>query len=109
MRTPKRCSPFVSSKKNLWQLDGIARRYGQRPSALLGLPGESWTAWQVDRAAWEFGTWLDAMLEVRDAKGVLKHKLSELLADKQEERDRSFAPVSRPGVKKMAIPESGVW
>lgn len=99
----------MSSKKNLWQLDGIAQRYGQRPSALLGLPGEAWTAWQIDRATWEFGTWLDAMLGLRDKRGNPKHKLSELLADTVEERDRSFAPVSRPGVRKMAIPESGVW
>lgn len=109
MRTPARCNPFVSSKKELWRLDGIARRYGTRPSAILGLPGDSWVAYQVDRATWEFGTWLDAMLELRDAKGALKHKLSELLADQQAERDRSFAPVNRPGVRKMAIPESGVW
>lgn len=99
----------MSSKNNLADLDGIARRYGQRPSALLGLPGDSWTAWQVDRAACEFGEWLDWALNVRDAKGVQKYKRSELLAETPTERDRSFAPVNRPGVRKMAIPESGVW
>lgn len=99
----------MSSKKELWRLDGIAKRYGVRPSAILGLPGETWAAYQVDRACWEFGEWLDAMLSMRDKKGLPEHKLSELLAEKQAERDRSFAPMSRPGVRKMVVPESGVW
>jgi hypothetical protein len=76
----------------------------------MGLPAASWAAWQIDRACWEFGEWLDAMLAMRDRHGTPKYKLSELLADTQAERDRQFAPMAPVGmVKRMKIPDSGVW
>lgn len=88
----------------------MARRYGCRPSAFCGLAPDSWAAYQFDRACWEFGEWLDAMLQVRDKRGNFEHKLSELLADTQPEKDRQFAPLAALGnVKRMKIDESGVW
>lgn len=71
-------------------------------------PGDP-AAYQLDRAAWEFGEWLDAMLALRDKHGQPKHKLSNLLAATPTERERDFAPLAGKSVKKMAVPASGVW
>jgi hypothetical protein len=106
---PARCPPFVSGKRNLWRLDGIARRYGQRPSSLLGMDPASWAAWQVDQATWEFGEWLDGMLSIRDKHGKPKHKLSELLAEGPATQTEKFTALGGLSAKRMAIPESGVW
>lgn len=108
MRTPTSWSRFVADKQNLWRIDGIARRYGQRPSTLLGLPPDAWAAWQVDQAAWEFGEWLDGMLAIRKRDGSPKHTLSELMMGTRQAPEQ-YAALGGPGVKKMAIPESGVW
>lgn len=70
----------------------MAKAYSQRPSTFLGLdPGENeWLCYQVDSAAWIFGTWVDGKLAERTEpvksgknKGQTKpkHKLDDLLAD----------------------------
>lgn len=70
----------------------MAKAYSQRPSALLGLdPSENeWLCFQVDAAAWIFGTWVDGKLAERTEpvksgknKGQTKpkYKLDDLLAD----------------------------
>lgn len=109
MRTPISWSRFVGDKQNLWRIDGIARRYGQRPSALLGLPPAEWAAWQVDQAAWEFGEWLDGMLSLRDKHGKPKHTLSELLSQTKEKSPEQFAKLGGGAVKRMVIPPDGIW
>jgi hypothetical protein len=99
----------VESRHNLWQLDELARRYGARPSAFVGLPAESWEAYQVDVATWAVGVWVEGKLAERK-NGKPAHTLSALLKDDALPTAARFEPLaSRPGVKRMAIPESGVW
>ncbi len=70
----------------------MAKAYSQRPSIMLGLdPSENeWLCYQVDSAAWIFGTWVDGKLAERTEpvksgkkKGQTqpKYKLDDLLAD----------------------------
>lgn len=69
----------MESKRNLWELDGLAQRYGQRPSEFLGLPADSWEAYQLDLATWTVGRWIEGKLSERDKKGTPKHTLAALL------------------------------
>jgi hypothetical protein len=78
----------VQRTQNLVELDLLARRYGTRPSALLGVEG--WLGYQLDLAV---------------AMGSLAS---------QDER-RGVNPLPTGGfkapsrVRKMKIPENGVW
>ena len=44
---------------------GVARAFGQRPSELLGIRGDDWKQWAVDRATWLWGQWVDGKLAER--------------------------------------------
>jgi hypothetical protein len=70
-------------------LDAIASRYGQRPSAILGI-SDAWAAYQFDLAVLNAGR----TGESGNAEGTAGGK-----------------PYSGLGRKarKMAVPESGVW
>jgi len=100
------CRPFVANKQNLWQLDELARRYGERPSSFLGLAPDSWEAYQLDVATWMVGIWIEGKLAERDKQGKLVHRLRDLLSDAPTSGFRSLAT---PDTKRMAISESGVW
>jgi hypothetical protein len=96
----------VANKQSLWQLDEVARRYGERPSTFLGLAPDSWDAYQLDVAVWALGVWVEGKLAERDKQGRPVYRLRDLLSDAPTSGYRSMA---MPDVKRMAIPESGVW
>lgn len=87
----------------------MAATYGQRPSGLLGLPGESWEAFQLDHATLALGRWVEAKLAERDKSGKPIHRLERLLDDKPGTPTQEFAPLAALVDRKMVIPESGVW
>lgn len=103
---------FVNKTQNLWELDEVARRYGSRPSAFMGLPADSWEAYQLDLATWTVGRWIDSKLAERNKKGEPVHRLQDLLSETSETKkpaNQFGALASTPGIKRMAIPESGIW
>lgn len=89
-------------------MDQIATRYSQRPSSLLGLPADSWAAYQLDHAALMLGRWVEGKLSERDEQGQPVHQLVSLL-DVEELGSSDFRSLSGRGVRKISIPESGVW
>ena len=99
---------FVNKTQNLWELDEGARRYGARPSSFLGLAPDSWEAYQLDLATWTVGRWIDGKMAERDKQGKPVHKLQDLLGGKKPSSGFSTL-ANKPGVKRMAIPESGIW
>jgi len=78
----------------------------------MGLPPDSWEAYQLDVATLELGRFIESKLAERDGKGHPKHTLAGLLsvddgaqvADKERFRSLAGEPMRR-----MVIPESGVW
>ena len=102
------CSPFANNRQNLWELDGLAQRYGQRPSSFLGLPSDSWEAYQLDLAAWTVGRWIDGKLSERDKKGNPVHNLAKLLGDETAQA-RQFTPVDATQLRKVRVKADGTW
>jgi hypothetical protein len=98
----------VANRQSLWQLDEVARRYGARPSAFLGLAPDSWEAYQLDLAAWMVGAWVEGKLAERDKRGKPVHRLRDLLSD-EPAKGTGFRAMGMAGARRMAIPESGVW
>jgi hypothetical protein len=91
-------------------LHALGNSYGQRPSGFLGLPGDSWEAYQFDLATLELGTYVENKLAERDKQGKAKHSLAELLADTPEEASKiRFGSLAGMVDRKIALPESGVW
>jgi hypothetical protein len=78
----------VTNLANLRTLDALATRYSRRPSEILGV-SDSWLAYQLDLA-----TLLAATVQ-------------------DESHPMGFfgrvAALAKKGVRKMKIPESGVW
>lgn len=100
---------FVNKTQNLWELDAVARRYGARPSAFLGLAADSWEAYQLDLATWTVGRWIDGKMAERDKQGKPVHKLQDLLSETKKPASQFSSLASKPGIKRMTIPESGIW
>lgn len=91
-------------------MHALGSSYGQRPSSLLGLAGDSWEAYQLDLATLELGTYIEGKLAERDKQGKAKHSLAELLADTPEEASKvRFASLAGMVDRKIVVPESGVW
>jgi hypothetical protein len=91
-------------------LDELAKRYGQRPSQVLGIADE-WAAYQLDVATLTVGRWVDGKLSERNKQGRPIHRLTDLLRDKPAQGQSSSGYRSAAGfvVRKMQIPASGVW
>lgn len=89
----------------------MAAEYGQRPSSFLGLPPESWEAYQLDHATFILGKWVENKLNERDAKSKPIYKLEDLLADPKEEGEASpmFRSLAGMVTKKVAIKPDGTW
>lgn len=87
----------------------MARRYGQRPSAILGLADE-WAAYQLDAVALTLGRWVEGKLSERTKDGRPVHRLATLLglADPAVQAGQ-FRSLRGMGLKKVKIPSSGVW
>lgn len=110
MRRLSSSKPFAQSKANLWELDELARRYGQRPSQVLNIADE-WAGYQLDVAVLTVGRWVDSKLAERTKEGKPVHRLSDLLRESEKGQSGNSGYRSAAGLvtKKMAIPASGVW
>lgn len=88
----------------------MASEYGQRPSSFLGLPPESWEAYQLDLAVYQLGTWVQNKLGEKDKQNRPIYKLADLLADpKEEEASPLFRSLAGMVTKKVAIKPDGTW
>jgi hypothetical protein len=82
----------------------MAKTYNQRPSQILNL-ANSWAAYQFDCAALLAG--LD--FEAREAKGTGRRPSGK--APPVPKKDSDYQGVLNSGlpVRRMAIPENGIW
>jgi len=88
----------------------MAAEYGQRPSSFLGLPPESWEAYQLDHAAFILGKHVENLLGEKDKKGKPVYKLADLLAEPQEgEGSPMFRSLKGMVMKKVQIKPDGTW
>ncbi|MGE0278187.1 MAG: hypothetical protein AB7R40_22555 [Nitrospiraceae bacterium] len=69
----------------------------------------SWEAYQLDLCALQVGRWIENKLNERDDKGKAIHTLGRLLDEDGKAPATEFRSMAGMVVKKMAIPESGVW
>lgn len=102
----------MESRANLWELDELARRYGQRPSQVVGID-DPWAAYQLDVATLTVGRWVDGKLAERNKKGKPVHRLVDLLREKTDQgqggSSSGFRSVAGLVTERRAIPASGVW
>lgn len=93
----------------------MAVTYSTRPSSFLGLPPDSWEAFQVDLACLRTGREIENKLAERDKQGKPVHTVSSILRSMSATDERpavqasEFASLKQFAVTKMAIPESGIW
>lgn len=88
----------------------MGSEFGQRPSSFLGLPPESWEAYQLDHAAYILGQWVEGKLAERDAKHKPIYKLADLLAEPQEgEASPLYGSLKGLVMKKVVIKPDGTW
>lgn len=76
----------------------------------MGLPPNSWEAYQLDCAVLALGTHVEQALANRK-KGEDAGRLLRRLLDEKPKggKAQEFRKLWHPGVRKMTIPESGVW
>jgi hypothetical protein len=91
------------TEANLLLLDRLGERYGQRPSAFLGLD-DAWLAYQVDVAAWEARV---RVLDEDTAQHGAFHAPNPALRQSGRRTPGSFKGLG--AVRKMKIPENGIW
>lgn len=60
-----RLPAFLTKRRRVWTLDQQARRYGQRPSALVGIEHDL-LAWLFDEAVAWVGQMVEGHLAARD-------------------------------------------
>ena len=84
--------------------------YSTRPSSFLGLPPDSWEAFQVDLACLRLGREIENKLAERDKKGKPVNRLQDLLGESKSADDASqYRSLAGMVTEKMKIPDSGVW
>lgn len=69
-----RSAPFFNSRETLWELYQQATSFGTTPAELLGLPvGEDpWLAYQINRATWKWGSFIEGQAEAMIEKPLRK-------------------------------------
>lgn len=89
----------------------MAAEYGQRPSSFLGLPPESWEAYQLDLVTYYTGKWIESKLEERDKKHKPIYKLEDLLAEPKAEGEGSpmFGSLAGRVTRRVKIRPDGTW
>jgi len=94
----------------------MATAYGRRPSELVPIDvADDWTAYQFDSAVLTFGRWVENRLAERDKKGKPKHRIQDLLREPDKPgQDAGAKPVrqsvgAKQGIRKVKIPENGIW
>lgn len=72
---------FLNSRRRVWALDQQARRYGQRPAALLGIE-HPLLAWLVDEAVAWVGQMVEGHLAARDpVTGAALYRMESVLGE----------------------------
>jgi hypothetical protein len=91
-------------------MDIVARRYGTLPSAIMGLPPGSWEAWNLDIASAAYGIQEEAEAH-KPGRGRNRDKsdLKAIVEANNIPDEERFASFSGLPMKKMEVPESGVW
>lgn len=87
----------------------LSETYGQRPSAYLGLAADSWEAYQLDVATLQLGRWAESKLSEHRKDGRPLHTLEELLDEEPAKAYASLRQSAPSGIRKMRVPESGIW
>lgn len=95
----------------------MSTAYGRRPSELVPIDADDdWTAYQLDSAVLTFGRWVENRLAERDKKGRPKYGIKDLLRDLEAPGQdtgakpvRQSAAVKQAPIRKVKIPESGIW
>jgi hypothetical protein len=91
----------------MWNLHSLSASYGQRPSRIIGIPGE-WAAYQLDVAVHYWGAWVEGQLSETDDKGQPVHTLESLLAGNDSAR---FAPlpIDTGNLRTVRVKPDGTW
>ncbi len=97
---------FVRKPENLILVDAIAKRYGQRPSTILGVEDDPYLAYQIDLAVLSSG--LKHETAKKKERGSQGYKESAGSGTKFSDDPKAYRSWGRPS-KRMNIPESGVW
>lgn len=87
----------------------MGKIYGQRPSSWLGLPPDSWEAYQFDFACMNFGIHVENKLSERRKDGSQRYSLAELLADEKTPAREQYRSAAGLVVEKVQINEDGTW
>lgn len=98
----------MANKTELWKLHSLAASYSTRPSAFVGLAPTSWEAYNFDLAVLQLGRWIENMLAEHDKDGKPIHRIGDLLSDRPAEQQQ-FRSMKGAAIRKMAIPENGIW
>lgn len=76
---------------------------------MLGLSDE-WAAYQLDAATLTLGRWVEGKLSERTREGKAVHRLEGLLGlENPAVQAGAFRSLKGMALKKVKIPESGVW
>ena len=89
----------MKDKTNLWRLYNSSTAYGKRPSDFMQLETEI-AAWALDEACLIVGRRYENMLN--EGKNPFSNS-------SKVEGQKSYAPVPKKGMKRMKIPENGIW
>ena len=94
----------------------MASTYSTRPSSFLGLPADSWEAFQVDLACLRLGREIESKLAERDKNGKPKHTVASIMSDFAPAREQlsvrqetQYASLREHVTRKVRIPENGIW
>lgn len=101
---------FVKKPENLILVDAVAKRYGQRPSTILGVWDDPYLSYQVDLTVLHIGLEHEAESK-KGARGSRSGKDSGRLtraSGKLPDDPKAYRSWGPPR-KRMKIPESGVW
>jgi hypothetical protein len=85
----------VKEKINLWRLHNVAEAYGSRPSQIVNLK-TALGAWQFDEVC---------LVICRQFENAINKGENPFKQDSQQ----GYAPVPKHAIKKIKIPENGVW
>jgi len=69
---------FLRNRQKVWWLDKAAKRYGRRPSELVGIQDKVVAFWFDDAVAY-FGEYVEARLEEKDEHGHRLYSIEGLL------------------------------
>lgn len=109
--------PFCREPSNLWMLHNLGTAYGCRPSMILGI-GDDWLAYQLDLAALTTGREVEEAISNPKKKRTVEQALAAVRLRNGVAGDgrtrtntdgRRYKPLRKPGMKRMRVPESGIW